>query len=94
MHELLMPKILKRRKDLHRRSGKCLIVGFHLEWMWTHGCVPHASGLRRKVRVEGPDDITEGDVNLPERSMPPWLRAITVLWASEGKEIEISEVRD
>jgi hypothetical protein len=29
MHELLMPETPKRRKDLRRRSGKDLTVGFY-----------------------------------------------------------------
>jgi hypothetical protein len=37
-----------------------------LVWTWTHGCVPHASGSKRKVRVVGPDDVVEGDVDPPE----------------------------
>jgi hypothetical protein len=58
----------KRRKDLRRRSEKDLTVGFHLEWAWTHGCVPCASESRQ-VRGVGPDDATEGDVDPPERTM-------------------------
>jgi hypothetical protein len=68
VHELLMPETPKRRKDLCRRSEKDLTVGFHLEWTWTHGCVPRASESRRQVRVVGPDDVTEGDVDPPERT--------------------------
>jgi hypothetical protein len=38
-----------------------------LRWTWTHGCVPRASGLKRKVSMVGPDDVTEGDVDPPKR---------------------------
>jgi hypothetical protein len=66
MHELSMPETLKRREDLRCRSEKDLTVGFYLEWTWTHGCVPRASGSRRKARVVELDD--ESDVDPPERA--------------------------
>jgi hypothetical protein len=68
VHELPMPKTLKHRKDLRHRSEKYLTVGFHLEWTWTHGCVPRAGKSRRQVRVVGPNDITEGDMDPPKRT--------------------------
>jgi hypothetical protein len=68
MHELSMPETPKRREDLRRRSEKDLTVGFYLEWTWTHGCVPRASGSRRKARVVGPDDVVKSDVDPPERA--------------------------
>jgi hypothetical protein len=34
-----------------------------------HGCVPRASELKRQARVVGPKDVTDGDVDPPERAM-------------------------
>jgi hypothetical protein len=68
VHELPMPETPKRQKDLRRRSEKDLTVGFHLEWTWTHRCVPRASESRQ-VRVVEPDDVTEDDVDPPEHTV-------------------------
>jgi hypothetical protein len=43
-----------------------LTVGFCLEWMWAHECVPRASESRIQARVVEPGDVTEGDADHPE----------------------------
>jgi hypothetical protein len=49
--------------DLRRGSDRWIPC---LEWTWAHECVPRASESRRQVRVVGPEDVTEGDVDPPE----------------------------
>jgi hypothetical protein len=85
----------KSQNDLYRGYERGLTIGFHLEWTWTHGCVPRASGPKIKVRVVGPDDITEGDVDPPECATCHYgcgKQLCSV--APEGKEIEFLEFGD
>jgi hypothetical protein len=86
-------EILKHRKDLRRRSKRGLTIGFHLEWTWTHGCVPRASGSKRKVKVVGPYDVTGSDVDLLKDTMCHCLGRRQLCCGPRGREVKISEVR-